>query len=73
MQHHSFNGHDGSVDESIDMNYRRVPDTALLIKTTINVNTAEPIIAQIIGKVFPPILISKSSGKPSLPASHIPI
>jgi len=45
----------------------------LLIKATIKVNTAEPITDQMIGKVFPPILMAKISGKPNLPASHRPM
>ena len=53
--------------------YRVPPATARRINPTINVNTAEPMTAQTIGKGLPSMLIVKNSGNPSLPESHMPM
>ena len=50
-------------------------DPLILAKehTTLMLLGGEPITDHIMGKVFPPILISNSSGNPNFPAIHIPI
>ena len=52
---------------------RRGPETARRINATMSVNTAAPIIDQMIGKVLPPILMANNSGRPNFPAIHMPI
>ena len=49
------------------------PIKALRSSATISAKIAEPITDQTIGNGFPSIVIANISGKPNLPAIHIPI